>query len=74
MRMLLSRTGMEALQQPVAGRGEAQHLLRKLQGRIIGNMVMVSPDDLALLRRYREGAVTATQERAAAILEGATEG
>jgi hypothetical protein len=74
MRMLLSRRGMEALQQPIAGRGEAQHLLRKLQGLIIGNMVMLSPGDMALLRGYGEAAVTATEERAAAVLDGATEG
>lgn len=73
MRLLLTTTGVEALNQPVAGQGEFQDLVRKLQAQITGNMLLVAETDVEKLRSYTGAGDGDIGSRAAAILDGAEE-
>jgi hypothetical protein len=75
MRILLTERGVEALNAPVAGHDEFSDLLRRMQGYLTGNMLMVAPEDWALLLQFAEHPGDAeVSARAQAIREGAVRG
>jgi hypothetical protein len=69
MRLLLSSEGLEALSEPLPREGPSAPLLHKLQAQLMGNMLMVSPDDQEELETLGE-----TDPRVHAVLEGAEKG
>ena len=73
MRLLLTKDGVVALKGAVEGSSEFAELIRKLQRRIVGNMLMLTREQYTLLQRYAGGS-GAEGNRAKAILEGAQPG
>ena len=71
VRILLTKTALEALLLPVIGEGEVADLIRRLQEQVQGNMLMISEPDCERLTRYAKEGGDPLRERAAAILEGA---
>jgi hypothetical protein len=72
MRLLLMEAGVEALHRPITGEGAFHDLIRRLQGQIVGNMLLISEPDYEELKSYAAGSRDLeAHERARLILEGA---
>lgn len=75
MRILLTERGVKALNAPIPEHDEFSNVLRRMHTQLMGNMLMVTPDDWALLQRYAEDPAGGERSaRAQAILEGAEKG
>lgn len=54
MTIVLTAAEVEQLRRPVNGQGGWQSLLRRLQSRLVGSTLTLSPSDLARIRKYRD--------------------